>query len=235
MKYIQKGSAPREYSDWCRRVQGTDKEDYRELPLSEKAALVDALLTEQGWICAYTMRRIEKTSSHAEHIKPQSVCRAEMPGSDLDYGNLVACFPREGMKKRYRYGAQARHDWWNPKLFLTPLQPSCEHRFRFNLRGEVATDASDIAAAETSKRLALDHKSLTEDRKRVIEEFIYGEGGSNPLSEAEAKSWMADVVRQKRDGSFIEFCVAIRHALEDYLKNLEKDRRKRAFARESKS
>ena len=226
MKYIQKAAAPRAFTDWRARVRGTDKEKFGELPAAEKAVLINALMGEQGGLCAYTMRHSEETSSHIEHIKPQTVCRAEQPGNDLDYQNLVACFPREGMKSQYRYGAQARGYWWNPPLFVTPLQPNCEARFRFNLYGEVAALDGDAAAAETLKRLALDHKSLTEDRRRVIEDFIYSE----PLTVTAAQRWIAQVAQRKKDGQFIEFCIAIRHALEDYLKNLEKHRRKRAFA-----
>jgi len=231
MKFIQKVGAPRVFQEWRERVRDTNKEDYRELPAPEKEALLEALMAEQGWLCAYTMRRISATCAHVEHIKPQTLCRAEQRGSDLDYGNLVACFPREGMTHQYRYGAQARGDWWNPAQFVTPLQANCEWRFHFNLRGEIAAVSGDPGAAETLKRLALDHDSLSEDRKRVIEEFVYGEDGSHPLSQAEATRWIAQVERRMKDNRFIEFCVAIRHALEDYVRNLEKHRRKRSYAR----
>lgn len=234
MKYIQKGGAPPAFRAWCSRVHGTAKDDYRELPADEKTALLAGLLAEQGCLCAYTMRLVEGISAHVEHIKPETVCRAERRGSDLDYDNLVACFPRDGMKSRYRYGAQARGDWWNPGLFVTPLQPNCEQRFRFNLCGEITASAGDAAAAETVRRLALAHASLIEDRRRVIEEFIYGEAGSRPLSEAQARQWLAEVCQRKKDGRFVEFCIAIRHALEDYLSNLQKHRSKRAFARKAK-
>ena len=106
MKHIQKAGAPRGYSQWCANVAGTNKADYRELPATEKQALLAALIIEQGALCAYTMRRIGADSAHVEHIKPESRCRADQPESDLDYGNMVACFPRDGMKRACRYGAR---------------------------------------------------------------------------------------------------------------------------------
>ena len=99
MKHIRKNSCPHIYSNWVHSVAGTDKARWDEVPIAMKRPLLDALISEQGWLCAYTMRRIESTSSHVEHIKPQSRCRADLPGSDLEYGNLVACFPADGMRE----------------------------------------------------------------------------------------------------------------------------------------
>ena len=120
MKHIQKAGAPRGYSQWCVTVAGTTQADYRELPATEKQALLVALIIEQGALCAYTMRRIGADSAHVEHIKPESRCRADQPESDLDYGNMVACFPREGMRRAYRYGAQKKDNWWK-----TTVQSLC--------------------------------------------------------------------------------------------------------------
>jgi uncharacterized protein (TIGR02646 family) len=184
MKHIQKEGCPRAYSQWCAAVAGTNKADYREIPTTEKQALLAALIKEQGALCAYTMRRIGTNSAHIEHIKPESRCRADRPGSDLDYGNMVACFPRDGMRTAYRYGAQKKDNWWenDGAAFVSPLHQACERRFRFNLDGKIMAVASHSAAMTTIRILGLDHESLTEDRKRVIEEFIYGSQGNNPLS-----------------------------------------------------
>src|ERR1700693_513819 len=77
MKYIRKGRPPHDYATWCRAVRGTTDEDYRNLRGPEKARLRDALLREQGWLCAYTMKRIDQSIAHIEHIKPETLCRTE--------------------------------------------------------------------------------------------------------------------------------------------------------------
>lgn len=223
MKYIQKNGCPDEYIRWCRKVAGTSKEDFKEIPSREKQILLDALIAEQGSICGYTMKRISKGNAHIEHIKPQNLCRREHQGLDLDYENLIACYPQVGMKAKYRYGAQKKGDWWDNggKMFVSPLNSGCERCFRFDLDGNIT--ALNVAGATTINVLALDHKSLTEDRKRVIEEFIY----ASDLSKAGATNAISKICDQNGEGQYYEFCIAIRDALKQYLSFLENIRRKR--------
>lgn len=233
MKYIRKGGAPHSYARWCTDVKGTAKEDFRELPRREKEALLDSLIREQGALCAYTMRRIQEDTSHVEHVKPQSLCRADLAGSDLNYENLVACFPRGGMKPEYCYGARQKSDWWEDDgaQFVSPLHPSCERRFRFYIDGRIMAVDNDVAAATTIRVLKLDHKSLTDDRRRVVEEFVYGTSGREPLSVAQARKAQALVCNANALGEFIEFCVAIRQALDEHLRLLHRLAERRKFAR----
>lgn len=232
MKYIQKAGCPHPYANWCASVDGTAKSDWRELGAAQKEPLLAALIAEQGALCAYTMRRIDSKSAHVEHIKPESVCRKEEPGSDLDYTNLVACYPRKGMLKRCRYGAPKKDKWWvnDGEEFISPLHPACEKRFRFDEEGAIAAVGNHPGALTTIGILALDHDSLTEDRRRAIKEFIYGPNGDEPLSRAEAVRASASVV-VREGGEFYEFCIAIRHALEDYINRLDRQARRRDFAR----
>lgn len=233
MKYIQKTGPPRRYSDWRNKVRRSNKNDFQELPRIEKQALLNGLLREQGWICAYTMRRIDDESSHVEHIRPQSVCRAMLVGSDLDYDNLVACFPRENAPVKYRYGAQQKDDWWENggADFVSPLHPACETRFRFNLNGEISAVGKAKAPVTTIRILKLDHPTLTEDRRRAIKEFIYGPNGSDPLTLKRARNVRESICQRNGDGHFWEFCVAIRNALDDYLTLLQKRAQKQKYAR----
>jgi uncharacterized protein (TIGR02646 family) len=224
MKYIQKAGSPHSYANWRTAVAGTRKADYREIPNSEKAKLLTALISEQGAICAYTMKRISPALAHIEHIKPETRCRADRVESDLDYDNLVACFPRHGMPSRYRYGAQRKDSWWdsNGAQFVSPLHPTCEHLFYFGLDGTIRAVGNSIAARTTITVLALDHDSLTEDRMRVIEEFIFGASGDAPLSTANAHRAHDNICDRNPHGSLYEFCVALRDALEQHLAMLRK-------------
>jgi uncharacterized protein (TIGR02646 family) len=233
MKFVSKGGSPHEYRGWCRSVVGSSKERYDEVPGPIKAIVLDALSKDQGDICAYTMRRIGRTTSHVEHVKPESICVQDRVGSDLDFSNMVACFPRDGMPRKWRYGAQKKANWWVPARFVSPLDPSCEKRFHFNLDGEVSAVRVNDAALSTIHVLGLDNETLTEDRRRAIQEFIYGEDGRNPLSKAKASRLRSEVC-SKSDGKYAEFCVAIRDALDDYLKYVEKLARKKKFAKSAK-
>ncbi|MEK6299853.1 MAG: retron system putative HNH endonuclease [Acidobacteriota bacterium] len=232
MKYIKKAGAPHSYRIWYKQVCGTQDEDFRELKNPVKADLQRGLLKEQGWLCAYTMHRIDSHNSHIEHIKPESLCRAHQRGSDLYYENLVACFPRDGMKRENRYGAPKKDDWWEEDGadFVSPLHPACEKHFSFALDGEITAVNNHRAALATIKVLALCHPSLTDDRKRVIAEVLYGPKGDDPLSLAKADQIKANICTRSSDGRFYEFCVAIRNALDEYLRNLQKAKRRRRFA-----
>ena len=233
MKYIQKTGCPHSYSEWCTAVAGTNHSDWREVPSAQKGRILAAMIAEQGGLCAYTLRRIDNNSSHVEHIKPQSRCREDLRGSDLDYTNLVVCFPRHGMKAQYRYGAQRKENWWDNDgaEFVSPLQPACEQVFRFKLDGEIEAIDNRTDARTTIAVLGLDHRSLTEDRKRVIEEFIYGPTGDDPMSSAAARRARNAICHRDGNRRFYEFCVVLRAALEQYLEVLTKRGQRRRYSR----
>jgi uncharacterized protein (TIGR02646 family) len=234
MKYVRKAGEPHEYREWRNQVRGTQDENFPNgLRNPLKARLHAALIHEQGFLCAYTMKRIGQETSHIEHIKPETLCRAECVGSDLDYWNMVACFPREGMRRTYRYGAQERDDWWENggADFVKPLDPNCEKRFRFDLDGNIAPVNGHAAATKTIEKLGLDHPTLTEDRKRVIREFVFGKDGNDPLSPQSAEHHSAIICAASNRGEFQEFCVAIRDALQLHLRDLSRQARRRNFAR----
>lgn len=226
MKYIQKKGCP-QYTNWCKSVADTFEEDYREVKGPNKQVLFETLIKEQGFICGYTMKRIDKDTAHIEHIKPESLCRSEKKGSDLDYNNLIACYPNKERKKHKKFdhifGARKKDDWWdNGGIdFVSPLNPGCEKHFRFDMDGNIT--ALNVAGATTIKVLALDHKSLIEDRKRIIEEFIYG----SDLSKAGTANAISKICEQNGEGQYYEFCIAIRDGLKQYLSFLENIRRKR--------
>ena len=236
MKYIQKTGCPHSYSKWCNEVAGPNKSDWSEVRPAQKNPILEAMITDQGGLCAYTMRRIDNNSSHVEHIKPRRRCREDLRGSDLDYTNLVACFPRHDVKGQPRYGARLKDDWWDNDgaEFVSPLQPTCEQVFRFKLNGEIEAIDNRTEARTTIAVLGLDHRSLTEDRKRVIEEFIYGPTGDAPMSYTAAQRARNSICNRNGNSLFYEFCVAIRAALEEHMAAITKLRQRRRYARRNR-
>ncbi len=236
MKQIIKIGTPQHYTDWRNEMKGKENEDYRHMPSDVKRILLQALNEEQGYLCGYTMRKINPDTSHVEHLKPESVCREEQRGSDLDYKNLIACHPKKTEKNKtdFLYGAIKKDNWWDDdgKEFISPLNPHCEQRFNFNLKGEIKPLTNE--AKKTIDVLCLDHKTLTEDRRRAIIEFIYGPNGDAPLSSSKAKQAIQAIVKRNHDGSFYVFCIAIQKALQQYISNREKSELKRKFTAQSK-
>ena len=236
MKYIAKRGTPRAYAEWCAEVSGTHQADWRNVRSPEKQQVLASMSAEQGGLCAYTMRRIDEQSSHVEHIKPQSRCREELAGSDLDYGNLVACFPRDGHGASCRYGAHRKAGWWEDDgaRFVSPLHPVCEQVFRFRLDGAIEAIGDRIEAKTTIDVLGLDDTSLTEDRRRVIDEFIFGPTRSDPMTPAAAQRALDRICDRTHDGTFREFCVALRAALQAHLQRLTILQRRRRHARRNR-
>lgn len=237
MKHIIKTPPPREYADWCKQVKGKENEDYRRVHSNERKPLKLSLIREQGALCAYTLKRIDLTTCHVEHIKPETVCRAEKRGSDLDYGNMVACFPKDDLIKPYRYGAKQKDDWWEEdgKQFLSPLTPRCESLLSFDIKGKIIAVNGDADAKKTIEVLKLDHATLVEERRRSIREFIYGKDGATQLSEAKARRAISEIIKRNKNGNFYEFCVPIQCALREHIRTLEKIAKQKKQAQSAKN
>ncbi|MCW3108226.1 MAG: hypothetical protein JWQ09_2732 [Segetibacter sp.] len=194
-----------------------------------------ALLKEQGYICAYTLKRISLDSCHIEHIKPEELCRQHMADgietvSDLDYTNMVACFPKEapkGIPKEKYFGAIKKDDNWvnNGSDYVLPLQVNCESNFSYNKNGGV--EGTTDRGRNTVSLLALDHVVLVYERKTAIENFI---GKANPIKKAKTTQAILDI--DKLFGErYTEFCIPIKHALKEHLIYLEKIEKKLKYAK----
>ena len=137
-------------------------------------------------------------------------------------------------RTRYRYGARLKDNWWDNDgaEFVSPLQPTCERVFRFKLNGEIEAVDNRTQAITTIDVLGLNHRSLTEDRKRVIEEFIYGPTKDDPMSYAAAQRVRDAICDRDGNGRFYEFCIALRAALDEHVVALTKLRQRRRIRTE---
>ncbi|OWP86715.1 hypothetical protein BWK60_07400 [Flavobacterium covae] len=202
---------------------------------SERKPIKEALLNEQGFICAYTLKRIDLDSCHIEHLKPEELCRKQMKEgietvSDLDYSNMVACFPIKGPKgipKEKYFGAIKKDDIWvnDGRDYVLPLQVNCEDHFQYNKSGGVV--GLTVNGQNTITLLALDHSTLIEERKNAIEAFI---GKTNPIKKAKTIQAIAEIDKLS-NGKYVEFCIPLKHALKEHLVFLEKLEQKLKYAR----
>lgn len=201
----------------------------------ERKPIKNALLKEQGNICAYTLKRISYETSHIEHLKPEELCRQDMKAgretvSDLDYANMVACFPIKGPKgissDKYFGAIKKGQTWTNDgQDYILPLLATCEQNFKFNLSGQI--EGTTDKGRNTVKLLALDHAILTEERKKAIESFI---GKDKPIKKAKTTQAIAEIDKME-NGNFIEFCIPIKHALTEHLAYLEKVEKRLKYIR----
>lgn len=179
------------------------------------------MLNEQGWLCAYTGRDISPEKCHIEHINAQAHCQR---GEDVDYRNLVACYP-EATFGHAPYGAHQKEEWPLPNerhLFVSPLNASCEARFSFNYRGHISATNNDEAAIKTIEKLKLDHPELTALRRQAIRGTLQPQNRWLSIEKARTvlKKYEAAV-----EGRLPPFVFALKQALQKHIKTLENKRK----------
>ncbi len=218
MRKIVKTHAPAVYRHWVRHNAAGPGYSYAAMPGPVKQCLKDRLLEEQGFLCAYTGLEIHDATSHVEHLKPQSRCRQ---GEDVDYRNLVACFPKDGGDTSYGYGAPVKGSWWDAALFVSPLSMECEQRFTFAWSGHVRAfpDGYQVAT-ETIDRLGLDRQALCKLRRQAIYSF-FGFSSANSITKTDARRLLQEIEKPNAEGHLRPFCFVLKQMLERYLSNTD--------------
>lgn len=220
MKRIIKGNPPASLRKWFTGQHGINC-SFGDMPTAIKDEVKEHLLAEQGRLCCYTGKHVEIESSHIEHLRPQALSRLEGNHEDVSYSNMLAAYPKEDSPP-CPYGAKRKGDWYSED-FVHPLLPDCEQRFIFNLGGEIAPrDSNDVGAAETIRRLRLDHEYLSDDRKAAIEELLF----TVKVSEAQVRRLQEQIMQRDSQGRFRAFCFVLEQACAEYIRRLRKRRAK---------
>jgi uncharacterized protein (TIGR02646 family) len=191
---------------------------YENFPSEVKDAVLESLLREQGYLCAYTMVRIETAGEcHIEHIIPQNQDRTK----DLDYTNMAACFPRDGGDTSFGFGAPLKagaHVVPNEN-FVSPNSGGCEGRFLFDGNGKIRAREGDAAAEQTIQTIRLDHPSLVEMRREVMAYHGLGilpkgirPGKEEVMGPKRARRFAEEVLKPDAAGRLAELCVALAQA-----------------------
>lgn len=218
MKLISKRHPPRSYIAWTHADEGEISTNwgYRDMPAYVKQEVKLSLIQEQGYLCCYTGRRIDPPNSHIEHLKPQEIC---VDHEDTEYSNLLAAYPSDRAEHECAYGAHYKKNWYNSILFVHPLRPDCELRFRYRDNGTVGpVNPVDDGAKETICHLNLNDKELQNLRRTVIHAALY----ENNLSKGQASRLMAAMDHIDNNGQYREFCFVIKQACERYLHRFKK-------------
>lgn len=215
MKFINKGGQPEELIRW----KATNAASPQNLVYGggdfPSEAVRKSLLAEQFHLCAYTMRQLKtaadcesqgkdtRASCHIEHLFPQ--CR-KVQGEDIDYQNMVACYPPSQSKIACDFGAQVKADF-DPSggRFVSPLSPAAEGHFKFDERGGIAGLTTDGVA--TIKVLKLDHKTLVHDRAAVIKGYLEPKG--KKVSAQAARRIAQEILKADAHKRLSAYCVAV--------------------------
>lgn len=246
MRYIQKNQEPEAFIKWKEQEEDTLEDFYEKArkgqkkadtiwshlpsnlpPIKEKGTtyyskkeLAEALLQEQGYLCAYCNRPIHNEWSNREedplvekgdtrvvidHLAPKSIDPRERT---FDYGNLLAsCKGGEKIPKPRQLYCDAKKG--NRPITIHPLMPECEDAFVFTEAGEMIGSTPD--ANKTVEILGL--SAFNEQRKSIIQGYLYDDPILfKTISKDKAKEIIQNL-SQMEDGKYKLFCSAVINVL----------------------
>lgn len=163
MILINKNQEPKEWTEYC----STPGVTYQSIP-----ELVDALLKEQGYICAYCMRRIPtkdkiegKLTSEdhrIEHIK----CRENHEYLQLKYNNMLICCPGHIGEDEHCDRKKG-----NQEISFSPLDSAFINTLTYTSNGIIAS-SNPVYNEEINSILNLNTPFLVLNRKNMLKEVI---------------------------------------------------------------
>lgn len=245
MRFIDRNSPPPELAAWFASETILDQRHYDgSLSTEVKTAIRRNRVMDQGFLCAYTMRRIQEINvggemdfdAHLEHVvtRKSSKQRGDLDET-VDYRNLVACVNR---KADLPYGASARGDTVED-LPVHPFRPNCSAHFSFHLDGKISGINPD--ASKTICKLKLCHPSLISLRQSRLSARGFGiarpgtpgvrQLPSQKISATSAQRIAVEIMNWSADGRLPEFCAAISQAAIKHAERVEKQARHLKFAR----
>ena len=163
MILINKNQEPKEWTEYC----STPGVTYQSIP-----ELVDAVLREQGYICAYCMRRIPtkdkiegKLTSEdhrIEHIK----CRENHEYLQLKYNNMLICCPGHIGEDEHCDRKKG-----NQEISFSPLDSAFINTLTYTSNGIIAS-SNPVYNEEINSILNLNTPFLVLNRKNMLKEVI---------------------------------------------------------------
>lgn len=145
---------------------------YHNLPLAAMVNLRANLLSEQGHICCYCMKRIpqkiEKDGTVSYEMKVEHFkCQDNHPTLQLNYSNLLgACTGNEGNPKKLQTCDTKKV---NTDITINPTlaNPNCETQIKYLSNGEIHSD-DPVIENEITEVLNLNMQSLVDGRREVF-------------------------------------------------------------------
>lgn len=214
MIWIQKGKEPLSLTAYKKKMFAS-YDGY-----SDKNQLREALLRDQGYICAYCMRRIkndEKTMK-IEHWKAQSQLKTEE--EKLDFRIMLGvCDGCRGSKDKYTTCDEHRHD---AALYVNPLDQEMMKTITYDRNGyihskisEIDRDLNDILnlnCEQAPSRIVLNRKMKYEECKRQLIK-IQKEGNWKPATLRQVQHFY----EKRTDGQNPEYVGVVQYLLNKYM------------------
>ncbi|MEP7124752.1 MAG: retron system putative HNH endonuclease [Byssovorax sp.] len=215
MKHIHKLQEPPGLATWRREniTNPAEPPDWDDFEAGIRRVVKDALFAEQGHLCCYCGRGIVDGDSHIEHLAPRETHRPRT----YDFDNLLACCQQNLLKKDPRHCGVKKDKWYDATLLVSPLDPACEVRFRYEIDGHIhPASVPDLGAEETIVRLALDCAKLVNLRNGAIDGLLEGLD-EEALTPEEGEALVRDYESRDAEGKFKPFSFVLAAVVRAYV------------------
>jgi len=219
MKHILKQQEPTMFSQWKSEWPSACPPSFDSLRGTPVGNFVkQALIKEQGNLCCYCERQISEADSHFEHFRPIK----DYDHLSLDYENLFCSCIKDRKKGGPLHCGHLKGDWFDENMLISPLDSSCESRFKYGSTGTIIPISSkDIAAKTTIIKLGLDHGTLRHSRRALIDIFngacrnSLNENDIDFISVHDQRIYAQNYLQKNSDGSFNAFWTTIQYLLKE--------------------
>ena len=228
MRHIVKQTEHPDFQYWKAQQKANAPQNFNfgALTTEVKVKIVKQMLEEQGYLCAYTLLRIQdEHSCHIEHVQAQST----HPQFDLDSSNMLACVPSgKAGTPALGYGATYR----GTQSVESPTIQNIESRLSYDVFGKInAKNSLDLAIKATIDALNLNQDDLVRLRQRAIETQGLGAQNSRTrlsrprLNHLEARRLANSILQPNKQGKLTPFCIAIAQVALAYADRYESRRK----------
>lgn len=196
MKKIVKGIPPRLLTTY-KAQQGAVYDGPNFTKVKDK--IREQLLIEQGFLCAYCMRRINVLEMKVEHFK----CQDLHPRLQLDYNNLLGCCTgNEGQKPPYQICDTKKG---NKDISFSPISAGFEQYICYGSSGRISSH-EPIFDKQINDVLNLNLKRLVDNRKaalRGLKSVLDSRKGTRTVSEL--TNYRLKYNSKDKDGKYQEY------------------------------
>lgn len=209
MLYIEKMREPAE----LRLEKRKGLTDYSNLSGQAKVAVQKALLQEQGYLCAYCMKRIDLKRVQIEHYIPQHPEDGDYdPALTIDYHNMLAvCSGGNKSAGTFKNLTCDQHRG-NTPLTVDPLDRASIDKIQYKSDGTIfSEDAAIQRDLDITLNLNCTASYLKQNRKAALDQVKKKIQSSYPDHRA-TKDQLKKMLlhfQEKQDGSYTEFAGVI--------------------------
>ncbi len=190
--------------------------------------ILEDLLEEQGFLCAYCMRTIESKNATIEHIIGQKYIDDNKKDigkrEDTNYQNMLAvCLGQyckkitKAKEKLHCDSSRSKYQKKRPLLNISPLNRQQMNNIKFSQSGviyyENIDDETEISF-DLNKVLNLNCENIKEERKRIsniVKSLLIKHKFDKKFANNQLEYW------ESRNGSYKEYCQVAIYLLRKYV------------------